>query len=257
MSWQAYAAVSGKRIGSGTAKLVLLELANHAKADGTAAWPSKATMAETAECDTKTVQRNLRKLEAAGWIRRGDQQLVAHLRADRRPVVYDIAMDDETRAQWAAQHGTARGDSAADTPADTSQDGGTECTPATPDDRTDCPPALDATGGHPGPNGGTPGCPPNVLELPTTPQPPASGGAGCARHTTTAPNCRGCGTTNRQLAEKARIDKAAAHRAAEQAAIAAERAKPRGPKPGTEAAKRAARQGIAAARETALTGAPR
>ena len=51
----------------------------------------------------------------------------------------------------------------------------------------------------------------------TTPQPPHSGGARCAKHPT-APgaNCRSCGTTNRQLA-------AAARRAATAAAAAAKR----------------------------------
>lgn len=85
------------------------------------------------------------------------------------------------------------------------------------------------------------------------PPTPASGGAGCARHRTTTTNCRGCGTTNRQIAAKAKADQAAAHRAAEQAAIAAERAKPRGRKPGTEGAKAAVRAGIAAARQKTTT----
>ncbi len=91
----------------------------------------------------------------------------------------------------------------------------------------------------------------------TSPLTPASGGAGCAKHETPTRNCRGCGTTNRQLAEQRRLDQAAARRAAERAAIEAERAKPRGTKPGTEAAKAAARAGTAKAREAATTGASR
>lgn len=87
----------------------------------------------------------------------------------------------------------------------------------------------------------------------TTPLTPASGGASCARHQTPATNCRGCGTTNRQLEAKAKAERAAAHRAAQQAAIAAERAKPRGTKPGTETAKAIARAGIAAARQKTTT----
>lgn len=49
------------------------------------------------------------------------------------------------------------------------------------------------------------------------PPTPASGGAGCARHTNPAEpgvNCRGCGTTNRQLAEARKRDRVAAEAAA-------------------------------------------
>lgn len=80
----------------------------------------------------------------------------------------------------------------------------------------------------------------------TTPLTPASGGAGCARHTTPARNCRGCGTTNRQLAAQAKADADRRHREAQAAAAAADRARPRGPAPGTESARARAR---AAARE--------
>lgn len=73
-----------------TARVVLLGLANHAGADGTAAWPSIATLAEYAVCSTRTVQRKLRELESRSLIRRGDQRLIAHLPVDRRPVVYDL-----------------------------------------------------------------------------------------------------------------------------------------------------------------------
>lgn len=55
-------------------------------------------------------------------------------------------------------------------------------------------------------HGVTPASPEPSLE-PNTPQPPASGGRSCARHDTPAPNCRGCGTTNR---DRAAADAAAA-----------------------------------------------
>lgn len=49
----------------------------------------------------------------------------------------------------------------------------------------------------------------------TTPLTPASGGAGCARHPDgPGPNCRGCGTTNRQLAAALKRDRVAADAAA-------------------------------------------
>ncbi|MFT4288143.1 helix-turn-helix domain-containing protein [Nocardioides sp.] len=74
------------------ALLVLIGLADHAGADGCGAWPSKATLADYARCSSKTVQNKLRVLEAAGVIVPGDQRLNAHLRADRRPTVYDLNM---------------------------------------------------------------------------------------------------------------------------------------------------------------------
>jgi DNA-binding Lrp family transcriptional regulator len=50
-------------------KLVLLALADCANDDGLA-WPSIATLARKCGCDARTVQRNLRRLEAAGHISR-------------------------------------------------------------------------------------------------------------------------------------------------------------------------------------------
>ncbi|MCY4726728.1 helix-turn-helix domain-containing protein [Nocardioides sp. STR2] len=73
--------------------LVLIGLADHAGSNGTGAWPSRATLAEYARCTERTVGTKLRRLAEAGIIRRGDQRIVGHLRADRRPVVYDLAMD--------------------------------------------------------------------------------------------------------------------------------------------------------------------
>lgn len=73
-----------------TERVILLGLANHAAADGTASWPSVATLAEYAVCSPRTVHRRLRDLEGRGLIRRGDQGMVDHLPADRRPVVYDL-----------------------------------------------------------------------------------------------------------------------------------------------------------------------
>ena len=75
-----------------TERAILLGLANHATRDGTAAWPSIATLAEYAVCSTRTVQRRLRGLEARGLVRKGDQRLVDHLQANHRPVVYDLPL---------------------------------------------------------------------------------------------------------------------------------------------------------------------
>ena len=75
---------------NGTAHRVLLKIADRADDLGYGAWPSVDAIAGTLECSTRTVQRAIRELLEAGLIRRGDQRFVAHLRADRRPVVYDV-----------------------------------------------------------------------------------------------------------------------------------------------------------------------
>ena len=77
-------------VNDSTSRVILLGLASHAHKDGTAAWPSVATLAAYAVCSERTVHRRLRELEEAGLIRRGDQLLVGHLPPGRRPVVYDL-----------------------------------------------------------------------------------------------------------------------------------------------------------------------
>lgn len=74
------------------AHLVLIAYADHAKDDGTAAWPSVATVAKYARCTTRTVHTKLRLLVEWGLMRPGDQRLVDHRPANRRPVVYDLIM---------------------------------------------------------------------------------------------------------------------------------------------------------------------
>jgi Helix-turn-helix domain len=75
---------------TGTAFRVLAALADRADPLGYGAWPAVTKLAETMECSTRTIQRALRELVAAGLIRVGDQSRVAHLRLDRRPTVYDV-----------------------------------------------------------------------------------------------------------------------------------------------------------------------
>lgn len=76
-----------------TQALVLVALAETAKPDGTEARAAQATYANWARSSERTLRRHLRALEMAGLIRRGDQSLVAHLRPDRRPVVWDLALE--------------------------------------------------------------------------------------------------------------------------------------------------------------------
>ncbi|RAV34890.1 helix-turn-helix domain-containing protein [Corynebacterium heidelbergense] len=73
--------------------VTLIALADHASDNGTGAWPSQASIAERARCSPRTVRRYLNELEQSGLIRRGDQQHVAHLRKDVRPVVWDLCLE--------------------------------------------------------------------------------------------------------------------------------------------------------------------
>ena len=73
-----------------TSALVLVALADRAHDDGQCAWPSQPWIAERARVSVRTVRRTLDALETAGLIRRGDQRHVAHLAADRRPVVWNL-----------------------------------------------------------------------------------------------------------------------------------------------------------------------
>ncbi|MBQ0893437.1 helix-turn-helix domain-containing protein [Micromonospora sp. U56] len=72
---------------------VLIGLANHAHANGRAAYPSQERLAHYARKSVRSVQNDLKTLAGLGLIRRGDQRHTAFLPADRRPVVYDLAME--------------------------------------------------------------------------------------------------------------------------------------------------------------------
>ncbi|WP_443190016.1 helix-turn-helix domain-containing protein [Micromonospora sp. CB01531] len=67
-------------------------LANHAHADGRAAFPSQERLAFYARKSIRAVRNDLAELARLGLIRRGDQRHTILLPADRRPVVWDLAM---------------------------------------------------------------------------------------------------------------------------------------------------------------------
>ncbi|WP_433513884.1 helix-turn-helix domain-containing protein [Nonomuraea sp. CA-143628] len=75
---------------SPTEKLVLVALARRTDDDGCDAYKSKATLAQAAMCDPKTVQRVLRELEERGLIKLGDQAVAEYIDPRYRPIVYDI-----------------------------------------------------------------------------------------------------------------------------------------------------------------------
>ena len=113
MSIEAMTYVLGQQVGDGTRKLVLLAFANHAHRDGTAAWCSVGTVAEYAERGKRTIQVHVSTLVNEGWMREGDQRLVEHLPKDRRPIVYDLSMTADQRAEWVAARTPGLRDAAA------------------------------------------------------------------------------------------------------------------------------------------------
>ncbi len=73
--------------------VTLMGLANHADHDGRGAYPSQRVLARYARKDERRIRRDLAELMSAGLVAPGDQRMVSHLRADRRPTVYDLAVD--------------------------------------------------------------------------------------------------------------------------------------------------------------------
>lgn len=71
----------------------LVSLARHADADGRGCWLSKHRLGWNARKTEQQVKRDLKQLRDLGLIRLGDQRLVAHLPADKRPTVYDLAVE--------------------------------------------------------------------------------------------------------------------------------------------------------------------
>lgn len=71
----------------------LFGLADHADKHGRGAYPSVRTLAAYTCKTERSVQRDLKELLKHGLIRDGDQTAAAHIPAERRPHVYDLAME--------------------------------------------------------------------------------------------------------------------------------------------------------------------
>lgn len=71
----------------------LVGLANHADEHGRGAYPAQELIAEYARKSDRAVRNDLEALMRIGLIRHGDQNLTGHLPVDRRPVVYDLAVE--------------------------------------------------------------------------------------------------------------------------------------------------------------------
>jgi hypothetical protein len=93
MSVQAMSWVFDHSEATGSCRLVLLSIANHASPDGTNAWPSVATIAAEARVSRSTAFRAIGELEEDGSILvehgRGGPEVV---RADRKPNRYTVVM---------------------------------------------------------------------------------------------------------------------------------------------------------------------
>lgn len=72
---------------------LLIGLANHADSQGRGAYAGQKLLAGYARKTDRSVRNDLGTLLERGVIRLGDQSLVAHIAADARPVVYDLALD--------------------------------------------------------------------------------------------------------------------------------------------------------------------
>lgn len=160
MSWEAYKWVTmyAPIPKPDSARIVLYGLAEHAHADGTAAYPSKNTLAgyiigeevseglklaahetiaqgdetdpavldaesylKRVETARKTVKRAMNTLRSGGWISEGDQSRVSSIPFYRRPKVWDLNLT-LTRAT-ASDRGTAQ------TPGDNTDPRGQQCPP--------------------------------------------------------------------------------------------------------------------------------
>lgn len=72
---------------------VLMGLAERADENGRGAYPSTETLSALARKSKRQAQSDIDRLAELGLIRLGDQSITAHLRANYRPVVWDIAME--------------------------------------------------------------------------------------------------------------------------------------------------------------------
>lgn len=72
---------------------VLIGLANHAHPNGRGAFPSQERLAHYSRKSTRSIRSDLATLESLGLIRRGDQRHTAFIPSDRRPVVWDLALE--------------------------------------------------------------------------------------------------------------------------------------------------------------------
>jgi hypothetical protein len=86
--------------------IALVGLADHADSKGRGAYIGQKLLAEYARKSDRQVRSDLIRLQELQLIRKGDQSLAAHIPADCRPVVYDLAL--ERKRTSARQPASAR-----------------------------------------------------------------------------------------------------------------------------------------------------
>jgi hypothetical protein len=92
----------------------LVAVAAFAGTDGRGAHPSAATVAMITRKTERNAKKDLAALRELGLLLPGDPRIVAHIRADRRPSVYDLPMprgvaQDTPSSGHGVSHATARG----------------------------------------------------------------------------------------------------------------------------------------------------
>lgn len=127
MSVEALATALHHSRATGTAKLVLIGIANH-DGDG-GSWPSIATLAKYAGVDERSVQRSLQKLEALHEIKRhiqagGDHRTASHMRPNR----YQFLLRCPSDCDGSSAHRTRR-EQRAQLPIDELSTGVTQASP--------------------------------------------------------------------------------------------------------------------------------
>lgn len=92
---------------SPTQKLVLIALANHARPDGTSAFPAVATIARYTLLSERSIRTHLDTLQAEGLIVPCDPSIVAAYisRTDRRPQGWNLNMGGVQRVQVVTERG--------------------------------------------------------------------------------------------------------------------------------------------------------
>jgi hypothetical protein len=148
---------------------LLLSMANHANEHGRGSYAGVTTLAWYTRKNERSVRRDIDQALELGLIRLGDQRFVLHIDPDKRPVVYDLAMERERNPR---PRPGRPGRPAKQQVSDPVVNGGV----STPPRLTNREDAHDKSGGSPRQIGGVPTPPEPFLE-PREEPPPARGRA--------------------------------------------------------------------------------
>lgn len=119
--------------------------ANYADDLGRSTYPTHEIIAWHTRKDPRSVRRDVAQLVTLGLIRPGNQDVAGHLPADRRPVVYDLAME---RTRGPRPDAAPSGKSAVDNREDTCVPPDVHVPPVPPTGRTPASPRSDRPDAH-------------------------------------------------------------------------------------------------------------